>query len=93
MKQKIQLPFNIYIERNPHFFAQIEWFLYSKFNKKRSIPCGRTKKDRFLCCCQPRLEERCYYNEDHTEIYCKCCNSIRGLSNYPIKTISNPFKF
>ena len=40
---KITLPTTIiYFERNTKFFAKIEWFLYKTFNKKRTIPCGRT---------------------------------------------------
>ena len=48
---KIILPTTvIYIdaERNHKFFAKIEWEFYKRFGKKRTIPCGRTKKDKYL---------------------------------------------
>jgi hypothetical protein len=79
------LPIEIYINRNHTFFANIEWLLYKKFRKTRTIPCGRFKKDKYLCCCQPNIdEEHCYYNKDHTKVYCKCCNSLRMMGNHPI---------
>ena len=82
---KIVLPTTIiYFERNTKFFAKIEWWLYKNFNKKRSIPCGRTKKDSYLNCCQPFDDEHCYLSEDKTSAFCKCCNKTKIISNHPI---------
>ena len=92
---KIILPTTIiYInsERNHHFFAKIEWELYKLFGKKRTIPCGRTKKDKYLNCCQPLDEEHVYLNDDGTEVYCKCCGHIKMMSNYKID-LKNLYSF
>lgn len=92
---KIILPTTvIYIdtERNHKFFAKIEWELYKRFGKKRTIPCGRTKKDKYLNCYQPLDEEHVYLNKDKTEAYCKCCGSIKMMSNYEIN-LKNPYDF
>lgn len=79
------LPINIYINRNEKFFARIQWFLYKHFNIKRTIPCGQTKKNKYLYCAQPTDEEHCYYSkEDKTEVRCKCCNKLKIMSNRPI---------
>ena len=78
------LPIEVYINRNTHFFAEIEWFLYKHFRKTRAIPCGRTKNDKYLCCCQPMERERVILSADKTECYCKVCGSIRIRSNHPI---------
>jgi hypothetical protein len=83
------LPFNISINRNEYFFAKLEWFLYEKFNKKRSIPCGRTEKDKYLCCCQPLKEKYCYISEDKHKAYCKCCGHVKYLSSEEIEDIDN----
>lgn len=77
------LPIKIYISRNEKFFAKIEWFLYKHFGIKRTIPCGQTKK--YIYCAQPTDEEHCYYSkEDKTEVRCKCCNTVKIMSNRPI---------
>ena len=90
---KITLPTTIiYFERNTKFFAKIEWFLFKTFNKKRTIPCGRTKKDKCLCCCQPLDEEHIYLSEDKTEAYCKCCGHTKIICNYQINP-KNPYNF
>lgn len=89
MKQYNLFPLKIHIYRNNLFFADIQWILYKKFKKKRTIPCGRIKKTSFLCCCQPIDSEHCYYNDNHTEVYCKCCDSIRITSNTIIDLDSN----
>ena len=77
-------PLAINISKNEYFFAKIEWFLYKYFNKMRSIPCGRTKKDKFLCCCQPLDKEHCYLSSDKTEAYCKCCGHLKLMSTEKI---------
>ena len=92
---KITLPTTIiYIscERNHNFFAKIEWELYKRFGKKRTIPCGRIKGEEYLNCYQPLDEEHCYLNEDRTEAYCKCCGHIKMMSNFKID-LKNPYSF
>lgn len=83
IKSKI-LPFEIYIDKNTKFFAEIAWLKYKYFKKTRDIPCGRTKKDKYLCCCQPWLKERIFLSEDKKTCYCKVCNSVHILSNQEI---------
>lgn len=78
-------PLRVYIHRNEYFFANVQWLLFKWFGKKRTISCGRTKKDKHLCCCQPLVEDRVYFNEDRTQVYCKCCDSIRLWTTKPIK--------
>lgn len=89
---KDYLPVNIYISRNTKFFARVEWFFYKKFKRARTIPCGRTKKEKFLSCCQPIDEEHCYQSVDGTKAYCKCCNSIRIYASRPFD-LNDPFEF
>jgi hypothetical protein len=78
------LPFYISVGKNEYFFAKLQWLLFKKFGIKRSIPCGRTEKDRYLCCCLPLEKEYVYLNKDKTKAYCKCCGSLRIMSNRPI---------
>ena len=83
MKAKDLAPFTIH--RNAVFFAKVQWMLYKAFGIRRKNPCGRTKRDSFLCCCQPKFDsEYCYLNKDGTEAYCKCCGSIRMRSSRKI---------
>lgn len=83
MKNKY-LPIKIYICKNTRFFAEIDWILYKCFKKKRINPCGRSKKDKHLCCCQPMKKERLYLSEDKTKCFCKVCNKYRIFSSQPI---------
>ena len=76
--------FTIYVEKNKQFFAEIDWLLYKFFGKRRSVPCGRSKKDDYLCCSQPLKTERVYFSEDKTECYCKVCGHLKALSNKPL---------
>lgn len=78
------LPFYVCFGKNEYFFAKMQWLLYKKLNKMRSIPCGRTKKDKFLCCCQPLDKEHCYLSSDKHGAYCKCCGHIKFTSNKKI---------
>ena len=84
-------PFEIH--RNPYFFAHIQWFLYKIFGIKRRVPCGRRKKEKYLCCCQPFDEERVYLNDNHTEARCKVCDSIRVMSSHPFNSIKEAIEF
>ena len=83
----------IRIERNPYFFARVQWVLYKIFGIKRSVPCGRRKGEKYLCCCQPSEDKRIFFNEDHTEAYCKVCNSIRAMSNHPFNSLKEAIEF
>lgn len=76
---------DIYVHRNEKFFAKIQWFLYKHFDIKRTVPCGQTKKNKYLWCAQPTDEVHCYYSkEDKTEVRYKCCNQLKIMSNQPI---------
>ena len=90
MSKNSAFPIQIYIAKDVHFFANIQWLLYKYFHKERTIPCGRTKKDKYLCCCQPMIKERVYLSGDKHECLCKVCHSTRLLTNQ-ILTDDNPF--
>ena len=83
-------PIQIHIFKDVYFFANIQWLLYKYFHKERTIPCGRTKKDKYLCCCQPMRKERVYLSEDKHECFCKVCHQTRVLTNQ-ILNEDNPF--
>lgn len=87
------LPFYISIGKNEYFFAKLQWILYKKFGIKRSIPCGRTEKDKYLCCCQPIDSKHCYLSKDRKRAFCKCCNSERILSSNPIENLDDPYMY
>lgn len=92
-KRRHLFPLGISIYRDEYFFAKLEWFLYKLFGKKRDIPCGRKKNEKYLCCCQPLKEDRIYYNSDRTKAYCKCCGSIRLICSSPIKSIDEIMEY
>ena len=70
-----------YLKKTPIY---IQYYFYKILHKQRKYPCGRNKKDHYLCCKMPLKESRVYFNENKTECYCKVCNSIKLLSNHPI---------
>lgn len=77
------LPIKIY--RNNEFFANLQWLLYKYLHIKRTIPCGRTKRDSYLCCeLYATRENSLIINEGDThEIRCKVCGSCHmGSSQY-----------
>ncbi len=84
----MELPIKFY--RNDRWFANLEWYLFKYFHIKRKIPCGRTKKNDFLCCRQPFDIKRVYFNKDRTECRCKVCDKIRMLSSRPLNP-ENPW--
>lgn len=88
MKIKI-LGIRINTHRDEYFWAKIDWLLYKFFGKTRSIPCGRTKKDSFLCCCLPTNDKTCYISDDKHKIICKVCGHTHVMCNYIIKNISD----
>ena len=51
---------------------------------KRGYPCGRTKKDKHLCCKRPINSKTCYLSEDQTEVYCLYCDHVRASGNAKI---------
>lgn len=73
------LPFNIYIERNAHWFAKIDWLLFKWFGKKRTKPCGQ--KVEHIYCAQPCKPEYVILSEDKCTVTCKCCGSVRISSS------------
>ena len=88
-------PFEIRIQRNPYFFAKVQWILFKLFGIKRKCPCGRSKKENYLCCCQPyrKISERAYLSEDRKSIICKVCGSTRMSSNIPIESMEEAISF
>ena len=51
---------------------------------KRGYPCGRTKKDKYLCCKRPVNSKTCYLSEDQTAAYCLYCGHVRTYGNAKI---------
>lgn len=66
------------------FQRDIEWLVYLITKKQCPYPCGRTKKDKYLCCRQPWDRRRMYLSDDKHAAYCKVCGTIRGFSSTPI---------
>lgn len=68
--------FPFYIHKNPKFFAKIDWILYKLFKIKKN-PCGRNKKESFLCCeLSPTINNSYIEFDDYGfELKCKVCNS------------------
>ena len=85
----MELPFKVY--RNNQFYANLSWLLYKYFHIKRTLPCGRTSKDSYLCCeLDPAKENSIVINNGEThEIRCKVCGSTHMMSNQYI----NPDNF
>ena len=67
--------------------VEIQWLLFKCFFLQRTIPCGRTKKDSYLCCQQPMKNNRVYFTPDYKCCYCKVCNSVRIMANRPINPL------
>lgn len=81
----------IKVYRNNSAFAKLHWLLFKLFKIKRTIPCGRRKKEYFLSC------ELWPLNEDNSEliqteygyeVYCKCCGSLKMMGAGHPKTIA-----
>lgn len=71
-------PIKIEAYRNSTFFAKVDWILYKIFKIKRTTPCGRSKKDNYLCCCLSPTVKNSYgvFNDCGFELKCKVCGSI-----------------
>lgn len=80
-------PLTISIRRNEEFFAKVDWFLYTKFGKKRTKPCGQ--KVNHLYCAQPTDSIHCYLSDDRKEVICKCCGTTHILSSDPLNLDEN----
>lgn len=78
---------NINIERNNKNFAKIDWMLYKVFKKRRIYPCGRTKKDKYLCCCLSPNEENSLIVDSGHSVICKVCGSTHIQSSKSMTTI------
>ena len=76
--------FPFYIRKNSKFFAKIDWILYKLFKIKRKNPCGRNKKENFLCCELSPTVNNSYieFDEHGFELKCKVCNSSHMSSNF-----------
>lgn len=68
----------IIIYSNPKFFAKISWYLYKFFKVKRNRPCGRNKKESYLCCeLSPTVNNSYVEFDDYGfEIKCKVCDGV-----------------
>ena len=84
MKGIFPITINVRVRRNPYFFAKIDWLLWRLFKRKPKHPCGRQRKEKYLCCCQPLDNDRVYLSDDGKEAICKCCGSCRVMSNHPL---------
>lgn len=80
-------------EKNVETFAKIDWMLYKIFKKKRIYPCGRTKKDKYLCCCLYPNDDNSLIVEDGHRIICKVCGSTHVLSSSKINSIAEAMEF
>ena len=73
----------ITIYRNDKAFAKLHWLLFKLFKVKRTNPCGRRKRDWYLCCMLNHNEDNSYliYGEHGFEVRCKCCDSVCVMGN------------
>ena len=55
---------------------------------RKNYPCGRTKKDKHLCCKRPMSDKNSYISSDRKHIYCKYCNSLKMSSSDPIPNLT-----
>jgi hypothetical protein len=63
-------------------------FLFCKLLGK-NYPCGRSKKDSYLCCMRNMNNKNVYYSEDRTRAFCKYCGRLKILSNHPLKSVND----
>lgn len=79
----------IKIYRNDEAFAKLHWLLFKLFKIKRTIPCGRRKGERYLCCMLDDTEKTSYlvYDWYGYEVRCKCCDAVKISGNGRPKTI------
>ena len=85
-------PVTIDIRRNPYFFAKIDWLLWRLFKRKPKHPCGRQRKEKYLCCCQPLDNDRVYLSDViKSQIIPLKLKSLKGIS--AIESIKLAFDF
>lgn len=79
------------IYKNSTFFAKIDWILYKFFKVKRTTPCGRSKKDNYLCCCLSPTVKNSYVEFDDCgfKIKCKVCGSTHMSASFCKDDIHN----
>lgn len=79
----------IKVYRNDSAFAKLHWLLFKLFKIKRTIPCGRRKREHYLCCMLDATEKTSYlvYNEYGYEVRCKCCGATKISGNSHPETI------
>ena len=69
------------IVKDVNMLNKIIHFFYSLYNP---YPCGRTNIDKHLCCKRKITKWNSYLTKDKMKCYCRFCNNIHILSNYPI---------
>lgn len=64
--------------------ANWSWIVYKYLGVKRKIPCGRTKRDSYLCCLLNPDDKNSYIvklENGSEELRCKVCDSCHILSS------------
>ena len=56
---------------------------------RRDYPCGRTKKDKHLCCKRQMSAKNSYISADRKQVRCKYCNRLQLLSSEPIPNLTD----
>jgi hypothetical protein len=84
----------IEVYRNDRAFAKLHWLLFKLFKIKRTTPCGRIKKERYLCCMLWPTEKNSYlvHDEHGFEVRCKCCDSVHISGNGHPETLAEALK-
>jgi hypothetical protein len=85
----------IKIYRNDKAFAKVHWLLFKLFKIKRTIPCGRNKKYKYLCCELEPTEKNSYLVQEEYgfEVRCKCCDSVHISGSGHPETLAEALKF
>ena len=80
----------IKIYRNDEAFAKLHWLLFKLFKIKRTIPCGRCKKNWYWSCELWPTEKNSYlvYDKYGYEIKCKCCDHVHIMGTGHPETLA-----
>lgn len=81
------LLWDIYL--NKAKLAKIHWYLYKFFKIKRNIPCGRNKKDKYLCCMLIPNKENSFITKNKHAVKCKVCDAVHMTSSMLIRQIDD----